>query len=145
MAEYFKEMSKINPVTINQTSLVDIGLKYLTLIPQKNLVNNLNFRSTADYFVINNINPTLKDIYPESVFKETILKIDSTNKENQVLVSVFESNEYLKMKNDAIPIINFLEINNHNKVKVKLPVGKYYIKIKSADNFVSFSNYVDVK
>lgn len=136
MAEYFKEFSKINPITINQTKIFADTENELTLIPRSYFAKDSLFKSSADYFLINNIKVDLKKVYPNSKFKSITLKSKEINKykNQELLIEVFNFYEYEKLKSLTLPIVNFLSKPKSNTVKVDLPIGKYLIKIKTSEN-----------
>lgn len=136
MAEYFKELSGINPITINQTVICAETKEDLTLIPRKYLTDTKKVKSSADYFLVNNLKPSLKIIYPNAEFKKVIVKDSkfSGYKNKEVLVEIIDFKEYAFMNNLAIPIQSFLTIPINSKVAFELPVGKYHIFVKTDDD-----------
>ncbi|MFE3872151.1 hypothetical protein ACFX5F_13055 [Flavobacterium sp. ZS1P70] len=133
MAEYFKELSGINPITINQTVICADTKQDLTLIPRKYLADTTKVKSSADYFLVNNLKPSLKIIYPNAEFKKVIVKDSkfSGYKNKEVLVEIIDFKEYAFMNNLAIPIQSFLTIPKNSEVAFELPIGKYHIFIKT--------------
>lgn len=136
MAEYFKELSGINPITINQTVICADTKQDLTLIPRKYLTDTTKVKSSADYFLVNNLKPSLKIIYPNAEFKKVIVKDSkfSGYKNKEVLVEIIDFKEYAFMNNLAIPIQSFLTIPKNSKVDFELPAGKYHIFVKTDDD-----------
>ncbi|SHN12648.1 hypothetical protein [Flavobacterium xinjiangense] len=136
MAEYFKELSGINPITINQTVICADTKQDLTLIPRKYLTDKTKVKSSADYFLVNNLKPSLKIIYPNVEFKKTIIKDKkfSDYKNNKVLVEIVDFKEFDLMKNLAIPIKSFLIIPRNETINFELPIGTYHIFVKTDDD-----------
>lgn len=136
MAEYFKELSGINPITINQTVICADTKQDLTLVPRKYLTDTTKITSSADYFLINNLKPSLKKIYPNAVFKETKIKntVFSKYKNKEILVEVIDSKEFDLMKNMAIPIESYLRTPKNSEIKLELPIGSYHVLVKTEDN-----------
>jgi hypothetical protein len=136
MAEYFKELSGINPITINQTVICADTKQDLTLIPRKYLTDTTKVKSSADYFLVNNLKPSLKIIYPNVIFRKSIIKEKgfSDYKNKEVLVEIVDFKEYALMKNLAIPVESFLTIPKNSEVDFELPVGKYHIFVKTDDD-----------
>lgn len=136
MAEYFKELSGINPITINQTVICAETKEKLTLLPRKYFIDTTKIKSSADYFLVNNLKPSLKIIYPHAVFKKASVKDSkfSSYKNKEVLVEIIDFKEFDLMKNLAIPIENFLIIPKNETINFELPIGKYHIFVKTDDN-----------
>ncbi|MNS42863.1 hypothetical protein D3C72_752550 [compost metagenome] len=136
MAEYFKELSGINPITINQTVICADTKQELILVPRKYLTDTTKITSSADYFLINNLKPSLKKIYPNAVFKETKIKntVFSKYKNKEILVEVIDSKEFDLMKNMAIPIESYLRTPKNNEINLELPIGSYHVLVKTEDD-----------
>ena len=147
MAEYFKELSGINPITINQTVICADTKQDLTLIPRKYLTDTTKVKSSADYFLVNNLKPSLKIIYPNAEFKKAIVKGSkfSDYKNKEVLVEIIDFKEYAYMKNLAIPIESFLMIPRNETINFELPIGKYHIFIKTDDDKTIYDQDIIVK
>ncbi|SHN12226.1 hypothetical protein SAMN05216269_11432 [Flavobacterium xinjiangense] len=136
MAEYFKELSGINPITINQTVICADTKQDLILIPRKYLAGTTKIKSSADYFLVNNLKPSLKIIYPNAIFRKSVIKDKgfSAYKNKEVLVEIIDFKEFDLMKNLAIPIKSFLIIPKNETINFELPIGKYHIFVKTDDN-----------
>lgn len=136
MAQQFKEQTNIDPITINQVSICADVADELTLIPKLSLVGDSIPKSTADFFVINNIKTDLQKVYSGKMFKKFILRnpLFKPFKNEEVLISVFDMSEYLELKELAIPIVNFLHIPESDKIKLNLPIGKYHVLVRTEDN-----------
>lgn len=136
MAYYFKDKSKINPITINQVSICADFEKELVLIPRKYIENDSLTNSSADYFLINNIKPNLNSVYKNVAFKKISLqnkKLKNQSNDN-LLVEVFNFKEYEKLKELTVPILNQLCFIKSDKINLYLPIGTYYVKILNEDN-----------
>ena len=146
MAEYFKELSGINPITINQTVICTDIKEDLILIPRKYLTDTTKIKSSADYFLVNNLIPSLKIIYPNAEFKKAIIKdmrfSDFKNKE--VLIEIVDFKEFDLMKNLAIPIESFLLIPKNETINFELPIGKYHIFVKTEEDDIIFDDDIIV-
>lgn len=143
MAQYIKELYNINPITINQAAIFSNIKEELILIPREYLKDDSKTISSADYFLINNLKVSLNEIYPDKVFKD----VEIVNKEfrkEELLVDVFDWEEHNKNKT-AIPILSELQKPLKQKIKLNLPVGKYFIIVKSEDDERFVFNQVDVK
>ena len=136
MAQHFSEISKVNPITINQVRIFADTDDEIVLIPKNYFKNDSLIKSSADYFLINNIKADLKKVYPNSKFKSVTLKSKEIKnyKNEELLIEVFNFYEYEKLKSLTLPIVNLLSKPKSNTIKVDLPIGKYIIKIKTAEN-----------
>ncbi|HEU4790812.1 MAG TPA: hypothetical protein VFS71_14090 [Flavobacterium sp.] len=142
MAEYFKELSGINPITINQAKIYADNKQDLILVPRKYLNDTTKVKSSADYFLINNLKPNLKMIYPNAEFKKAFIKSQKISgyKKKEVLVEIVDFKEFDLMKNSAIPIESSLIIPKNETVNFDLPIGKYHIFIKTEDNSIIYDD-----
>lgn len=136
MAEYFKELSGINPITINQTVICADTKEDLILIPRNYLTDTTKITSSADYFLVNNLKPSLKFIYPNMLFKKVIIKDRkfSNYKKKEILVEIIDFKEYNLMNNLAIPIQSYIIIPKKKKISFELPIGRYHVFAKTDDN-----------
>ncbi|HSD06571.1 hypothetical protein [Flavobacterium sp.] len=140
LGEYFKELSGINPITINQTVICADTKQDLTLVPRKYFTDTTKVKSSADYFLVNNLKPTLKKIYPNAEFKKAIIKSKkiSESKNKEVLVEIVDFKEFDALKNLAIPIESFLVVPKSGNIGFELPIGKYHIFVKTEDDEVIY-------
>ena len=147
MAQHFSEISKVNPITINQVRIFTDTDDEIVLIPRKHLEKDSLLNSSADYFLINNIKVDLKKVYPNSKFKSVTLKSKEIKnyKNEELLIEVFDFYEYEKLKSLTLPIINLLATPKSTTIKVDLPIGKYYIKIKTVENKKIFGEVISVE
>jgi len=136
MGEWFKELSGINPITINQVAICSDNKNDLLLLPRAVVNDSLRKESTVDYFVVNNLKPSLREIYPNAEFKNSKIKkeIFSAYKNKEVLVDIIDFNEYDLIKNMAIPVQNFLAVPKNDEINFDLPIGKYHVFIKTGDD-----------
>ena len=146
MAQYFKELSGINPVTINQVAVCADTHHELMLIPGSRFTGDLDTKSSADYFLVNNIKPSLRKNYPKVIFKN--VKIESKRfkeyKNQEMLVEVVDFSEWNLIKRSAIPIENILIIPKGKKIELNLPIGKYHVLVKTEDNTTIYDNDIIV-
>lgn len=144
MAQYFKEFSKINPITINQASICADNDEDLMLIPNKYFADDVKTKSNADYFLINNLKTDFNKIFPITSFKDFVLK-NKNFKKKEVQVEVFDIEEYDVLKKLAIPLINLLAIPKANTITLNLPIGKFNVIVKSEDNIELYNNIIVVQ
>jgi hypothetical protein len=142
MGEYFKELSGINPITINQTVICADTKQDLTLIPRKYFTDTTKVKSSADYFLVNNLKPSLKIIYPNAAFKKAIIKSQkfSDYRNKEILVEIIDFNEFDLMKNIAIPIESFLIVPKNGIIDYELPIGKYHVFVKTENDEIIYED-----
>ncbi|MFV8324978.1 hypothetical protein [Flavobacterium sp. ZS1P14] len=142
MAEHFKELSGINPITINQTVICSDIKNELLLMPRACLNDSTKAESSADFFLVNNIKPSLKNIYPNAVFKKIKIKNNyfSEYKGKEILVEVIDLKEYDLIKNLAIPIQSFLTVPKSKEINFELPIGNYHIFVKTEEDQIIYNN-----
>ncbi|WP_306354068.1 hypothetical protein [Flavobacterium sp. '19STA2R22 D10 B1'] len=147
MATYLKELSGIEPFTINQTLLFTDTKSELTLISKEDLNEEERRKTTSDYYLINNIKTDLKTIYPDEIFKDVIIKDKKFQKYNNVdlLISVYDLEEYKAIQGFTIPILKRLDRCDHGVLKLKLPIGGYHINITTATGVDLFNGEIVVK
>ncbi len=135
MAQYFNELSGINPLTIDQVELRFNSTESLLL--NSNLFDNEKMINTnVDYFVINNIKASLEELYPKSTLKTVNIEdvtLSSYN-EKEVFVSVYISDEYQKHKSNAVPVIKKIKVINDNCFNIDIPKGSYFLIVKDHEN-----------
>ncbi|TRX04265.1 hypothetical protein [Flavobacterium gawalongense] len=142
MAFYFKKLSGINPITINQTLLHTDNKEDLLLIARTIINDSIKNESSADYFLVNNIKPNLKLIYPNAVFVKS--KIQSKKFKNyrkkEVLVEIINFVEYHLLNKSAVPISSFLATPKNKEIDFELPIGKYHVYVKTTDNTIIYDD-----
>lgn len=137
MACFFKELTNIDPITINQVDVVSDTENELTLIPYDLMCDDPKFKKQVDYFVINNIKPLLNGIYDLESFQNISLKHDffKNYKDKELLVSVYNDSEYSKLKSRSVPIISLLkQPNHHGEIQVTMPKGNFVFRVCSVEN-----------
>ncbi|WP_264530214.1 hypothetical protein [Flavobacterium sp. N502540] len=148
MANYLKEYSHIDPVTINQETVMMKTKEKLVLLPKSVFAKDTLMKSSADYFLINNLEANLQSVYPNQVFKKVSLKDQKfiPLKNEELLVDVFLLDEYNTTKNAdlLIPIQSTLITPKVDTIETNLPVGQYYITVKSANNDLFSFNRIEV-
>ena len=139
MAEIFKELTNINPLTFNQARIVGSTKEDIVLFRSEEFKKAKDLNTNVDYFVINNLNTSLESIYKNELLKNISLKnIKFRNKE--LLIRVFNKNEYDKIGFDAIPILITSSNSKNSEIFIKLPVGIYFISIISDKDEVLYNN-----
>lgn len=146
MASIFKEMSGINPITINQTSIHADNKENLLLLPRYCLNDSIKKESSADYFLVNNLRPNLKLIYPNTIFFKNKIKSKKFKvyRKGEVLVEIVDFKEYDLLNKLALPISSFLATPKNKKISLELPQGKYHIFVKTVDNKIIYDDNIIV-
>lgn len=136
MAQYFKELSAIDPVTINQVAVCADTKQELILMPRAYFKGNLDAKSSADYFLVNNIKPSLRKIYLKEAFKNVKIEDKSFReyKNQEILVQISDLTEFNLIGKSAIPIENILVAPKGKVINLELPCGKYHVLMKSDIN-----------
>ncbi|KAF2516655.1 hypothetical protein [Flavobacterium foetidum] len=148
MASYLKEYSNIDPVTINQETVMTKTKEELVLLPKSVFVKDTLMKSSADYFLVNNLSANLESVYPNDVFRKAILKNEKFRffKNQELLVDVFQLEEYDKTKNAdlLVPIESILAVPKGDEIEINLPVGNYYVSVKSNNGEVfKFDDFIN--
>lgn len=138
MGSYLKEYSKIDPLTINQEEIMMDTKDKLVLIPRASVSKDTLIKSSADYFLINNLTASLSEIYPTKKSKTVILENSDFNlfKNEEILVNVYDWQEFQTTKSAdlLVPLSISLEKPLAGKIKINLPEGRYSITVKSVNN-----------
>ncbi|GEM_PF-3909548 len=134
LAQNIKEQLNINPVTINQTALISNKIK-LGLINADSIDNNF-VKKGVDFFLINNLDYNIKG---QDVF------ITTNAKSENVLIQFFNFESYNDNYEFNIPIYSFVEKANNGILKLKVPKGKYFVKVLKDDDTKLFSEIINVE
>ena len=143
MAEHFKDLTNINPLTFSQDKITGKTLENIIILPSSSFSKVKKLNTNVDYFIINNLTPNLNIIYKDNNFVDTILTNDKLVNKN-ILIRVYKKNEYELIKKNAIPIVILNQQSKNSKVVVNLPVGGYFINILSDKNEELFDDFIDV-
>jgi hypothetical protein len=146
MAEYFKELTGINPLTFNQVKIIADIPTELEIFPSINFNGFNGLTTNVDYFIINNIKPSINDVYEEKEFGKLILELKKfkINKNESVLVKIYNENEHNKLKSNAIPISIFFHNTENKNINIDFPKGRYFIKISSLKQDSLFGDFINV-
>ncbi|MDN3595244.1 hypothetical protein [Zunongwangia endophytica] len=127
MATVFKEISGIDPLTINQVEMIEEASDEIILMPFDQLVKDT--QKVTDYYVVNNLKTNLKNIYSESDFKIFTLNLNAYRHLNlPLLIKIYNKNEFDIYKKNAVPVLN-LKMGNYEKLEIELPVNNYSVLI----------------
>lgn len=136
MAAYFKELTNIDPLTINQVDIVSDIKNDLLLIKSDNFKSKKKIDTSVDYFIINNTTPILDSIFDNKELTNISLKKNILNEyiNEELLISVYYQEEYEKYKSSSIPILNRIIRIKNNNITIRVPVSKLTIKIKDKND-----------
>ncbi|WP_340077266.1 hypothetical protein [Leptobacterium sp. I13] len=136
MAEYFKEYTGIDPLTIDQVEIVGDAGHEVALIETGYFKNIEKIKTNVDFFVINNIKPSLTQLYDASQLSSYCIKenIINRHKNEELLISVYFLDEYKRFKSSSVPILNRITTINNDSVHLTLPLGNYHLKIRDVKN-----------
>ena len=145
MAEYFQNLTGINPLTIDQVELVSNSLNEITFIKSSLLKDIKKVNSNVDFFIVNNISPQLEKVYNKENLKQFNLKDIKLEKykNQEILVSFYFKEEYLKYKSSSIPML--YKIVKFNNNKFELPIGLYQLVIKDNNNNLIISKQINIE
>ncbi|MEC4050175.1 hypothetical protein OX284_012090 [Flavobacterium sp. SUN046] len=134
MAQWFNEITGINPVTFDQSKVFADTPNEIEIIPADKLFKDNN--KVVDYFIINNITPSLKQVYHKEEYGKIQLQnlLKRTVKNKCFLIKIFDKEEFDKIKFNAIPISIFYYYLNQPIRTIDFPKGNYYINISTLNN-----------
>src|SRR5690606_3156482 len=146
MAQYFKEIAGINPVTIDQVELVGNEENEVLFLTSDLVPKNKNINSDVDYFLINNLKPSLDMVFDKSELSNYNVDLSDLKniQQQEIYVSVFMSSEYEKYKSRAIPIFNKILNVGTEQISLLLPVGNFEVKIWDVNNNLISSSEIEV-
>ena len=144
MAEYFKELTQIDPLTFSQDAVIGDTGEELVLLPSTSLKNVSNLNTSVDYFIINNIKPSLENVYDANEMIEKVLKVKKIKNKN-LFIRIYNKNEYDLIGKNAIPISITTLQSKDSKVDLNLPSGNYFVSILSDKDEMLFDDFVAVQ
>lgn len=135
MAEYLTELTKINPLTIDQVELIATTNHELTLAKSDIFKSIKQVDTNVDYFLINAIKPTtnLLNNYGEKTLHIIDNPILKKHNNKELLSVVYLKDEYDKYKSKSIPVYNEVIAVNDNQITISLPKAKYEIVFYTKD------------
>lgn len=147
MAQYFKEETGIDPLTINQVELIGDTHNEITLFNTDVFEGMERINTNVDYFVINNIQPALNQFFEiEEIityhFQDQALQAYSNT---NVYAAVYFQDEYKSYLSNSVPLKNRIIKVKSDKISLDLPVGEYHILIKDINDNIVISKKIEVK
>ncbi|MDN3723635.1 hypothetical protein QRD02_04525 [Aequorivita sp. SDUM287046] len=146
MAQYFKEITDIDPLTIDQVELGGSEENETVFFPSGLVPKDKNINSGVDYFLINNLKPSLNMVFKNSKlsnFKIDLSELKNIQKE-ELYASIFILSEYEKYKSQAIPILNKIIKSEVKELSLLLPIGNFQVKVWNENNDVLLSRQIEV-
>lgn len=147
MAEYFRNISEIDPLTLDQVELISDTKEKINIVNSQVFKENLSINTNVDYFIINNINTTINEIYGEKhirrhkiVLNKEVIKF----KNQEIFISVYFNDEFEINGTSSIPILNRI-ILFQDDIYLSLKKGNYYIIVKDKENHIVQSNKLIVE
>ncbi len=138
MAVNLKELTNIDPLTVNQTDVVSETKDDLIMIPFDQIQDVVKLqRRPVDFFIINNLEPSLQYILPSLDFKKVEVKNEVLEKyfDEDLLVTIYKLKEYKSLRSKAVPISSLIKrISKDQKIILTLPSGDFFIKISSSED-----------
>lgn len=134
MAGYLKEITEIDPLTINQVDVVSEGKYGLAMIPFELLEKKGDVLKPNDFYVINNLEPTIGLLYPNTVLQEVKIQEEVLAEYigEKLLINIYDLDEYQSFRSRSVPLLSSLKkVSRDNAISIELPQGKYMIKIVS--------------
>ncbi len=141
MAEYFMQLTKINPITFSQDKVVGKTSEEIVLIPSSLLKNVERLNTNVDYFIINNLKPTLNDIYPAREMKGCKI-INKKFRFKNLLIRVYIKSEYDLLSKNSIPIYITNILSGTKELNLLLPTGNFFVSVISDKNEILFDDYI---
>ena len=146
MAYYFGQLSGVIPYTISQANseVYARQMKENTIyLMQGNIAN-------CDLYVINNLAVSSQEQHIKDslslLYIEFPQKIIQYLAENQnLLLSVFLSEEFNKYEWQAVPVLNYLLAAEQQQISLFVPIGQYVCIIRTSDGKVILKEIVNVK
>jgi len=148
MAHHFKEMSKINPLTIDQTS----GDKNSILLNDHYLSFNKDsssYKFSCDLFLYNNIREDDYKIKPDNPDQKITIPLsrvikDKIKQHKQIGLMIYYKAEFDMYRFSAVPIVNRI-VGSNKPIDVFLPEGTYSVIFRSPTSIVIDQSEIEVK
>lgn len=144
MAEYFTELTNINPLTIDQVELVSDSVQKIALYDAQSFSTVDKVNTNVDFFVINNLDTSLNDVYQNNLLTNIVLKDSKLGKysNQEVLISLYSFEEYKECKSNCIPLVHKITNVDKNRINMYIPRGEFQIEILSKNNDLVISKKI---
>lgn len=109
MAEYFKEISSIDPITINQTLFMEDNIDETILLDSTTVKKHFQIDPKVDYFLINSVNTSFNSLYPKDELKKFSVSI--SKKDLNINFNLVQNKYFFVLKtiDDKIIRMGFLQ------------------------------------
>ncbi|WP_156101245.1 hypothetical protein [Salegentibacter sp. Hel_I_6] len=137
MAAYFKELTGLNPLTINQSDVIGNSQNELSLIPTSMVSTFEKLDKPVDYFVINNLESNFQESIDQEMETQEFTiepKRFADLNANEILIKIFKKSEYDIYKNGSVPLQATLKKQSQEPILFSLPPGNYTIHFSSVEN-----------
>jgi hypothetical protein len=136
MAEYVKELTGINPVTIDQAEIIADTQENISLVKSEYFQQARKINTNVDYFLINNIVPKLNLHFKASKLSDISIEDETLSNylHRKVLVSVYYKDEYENHKSNSVPLINKIVDIQGSSIVLNLPTLELVVKIMDENN-----------
>ena len=135
MAAYLREITNIDPLTVNQADVVGETENELVLIPSILMAEDERFDEAVDYFVINNLRARFETISAEELNPISLdNEVFKEYKDQDLLVKIFSPGEYSSFRSESIPILSWIKASSpEDSFDLFLPSGDFILEIMSAE------------
>lgn len=142
MAEYLKEFTGMDPLTIDQVAVIADIEKELAFTGAQ----NINDKNQVDYYLINNIKPRPEAVYKPEELQTADCSFDELGNhlEEDLLLSVYRYDEFEAYFEGAVPVYNKVLHLSQPAFTIHLPAGEYQFKIWTRENKKVLSQPVSV-
>lgn len=138
MAVHFKNITGIDPLTINQAELVSETAYNLVALPFELLKENEKLRKKpVDLLVINNLNPDENSLYSAMALKKIVIEDENLRRYagEDLLIKVYKLIEYERYRSLSIPIFSTIKrVSPDNQFVIALPPGDYKLRVMSGED-----------
>lgn len=133
MAALFKDLTGIDPLTIDQVEIVSNVPNELTLFASDAFKDVDKVTTTVDYFVVNNIVPSFSQFSELSTISINDALLEEVEGQ-EVLLNFYDREHYSKYRSRSIPVISRIKKVKNAKVDLEVPKGSFFLIIKSKEN-----------
>lgn len=146
MAAYFKEITGIDPLTIDQVELPSNDEGSVLLLPALSFPDTKKINTGVDFFFVNNIPPSYEVHFQGKECEELAVSLrDLPNvQDRELYASFYLWDEYEKYKSNAVPVLNKILEPGTEKIHLMLPGGNYKITIWNETNNIIFEDRIKI-
>ena len=135
MADEFKKMTQIDPLTIDQVELLKADQNSY-LFESELFQDQKEINTNVDFFLVHSVTPKLEDSFPAASItpfqlQDEVLKAYDSQ---EVLVKLYDQEEYAKYRSFAVPILQRIKRVKNGNIILDIPKGNYTIVIKNTQD-----------